>query len=258
MKKYLLYSFIFLFCFAGNLFADKTYPNPNQTIPIGERLVYKVTWLRIPVGFAEMHVKEKTTLNGREVIHVVATLESNSVLSRIFPVRDMAESWIDAKTFEAVQFEKKIDEPLLKLHERTVFDAEKKKGYYESFKTGKKKEFSIQTPAHDVFSAFFWARRQSGKPGDVARLVLSADQVDWELEIKVKEEETLKIEKEKVRVLKIDPRTVSEGKERKNMAWFYASLDPDRKPVLIIYKAAFGKVVGTLIGPAERGKSSKK
>ena len=123
-------------------------------IPLGERLEYKITWLRIPVGIGEIWAKEKIMLAGREVIHVVGVIKTNKVLSKIFPMLDEAHSWIDAKTFESVQFEKKVDELFLHAHERMIFDPARKKGYFESFATGLKKEFDITTPVHDVLSAF--------------------------------------------------------------------------------------------------------
>ena len=111
-----------------NVRAEETLTPPSQEVPLGEHLVYKITWLKIPVGTGEVWVKEKTNLGGREVIHVVGILSTNKVLRKIFPMHDEAHSWMDARTFESVQFEKKIDELLINAHERTVFDREKRKG----------------------------------------------------------------------------------------------------------------------------------
>lgn len=226
---------------------EETIAPPRQEVVLGERLVYKITWLKIPVGIGEVWVKEKTTLGGREVIHVAGSIETNKVLNKIFPMHDEAHSWMDARTFESVQFEKNVDEPFINEHDRTVFDREKGKGYLESFKTGKKSEFKVAVPVHDVLSAFFWARRQVSDPDQTVQIVLTADQADWELEIPGFSRETVKIDGNKIPTLRVEPVTRSGGKERRGKAWFNVTTDASRKPVRIVYKAPFGRVVGTLI-----------
>jgi hypothetical protein len=231
----------------GSVYAEKLLVAADQEIVLGEHLVYKITWLRIPVGVGELWVKEKAKLGGRDIIHVVGSIKTNKVLSKILPMHDEAQSWIDAETYESVQFEKKIDELLTRAHEKVVFDSGKKKGYYESFKTGERKEFSISVPVHDVFSAFYWARRQRLEVGKQVRIVLSADQVDWALEINGLFKETLKIQHKKIETVRIGLDTRSGGKDRRGMAWFNLTEDAARKPVRIVYKAPFGSVVGTLL-----------
>jgi hypothetical protein len=251
MNKQQIFSVVFLACVSflvlENGRAEEAFVLPNQEIPVGERLVYKITWLKVPVGIGELWVKEKAKLNGREIIHVVGRVETNKVLSKIFPMRDVGESWIDAQTYESVQFEKKIDELLTNAHERVVFDRAKKKGYYESFKSGEKKEFDIPVPVHDVFSAFYWARRQTLVPGKQLRIMLTADQADWALEINVMDKERVEVQGKKIETVRIGLDTHSGGKDRRGKAWFYLTTDAAREPVKIVYKAPFGSVAGTLI-----------
>ena len=135
----------------------------------------------IAVEIGDLWVKEKTTLGGREVFHVVGKIETNKVLSKIFPMHDEAHSWIDAETLESLQFEKKVNELFIKTHERMVFDSEKRKGYFESFKTGEKKEFDLNIPVHDVLSAFYWIRRQVLIPGESIHTVIIVDQKNGNL-----------------------------------------------------------------------------
>jgi len=231
----------------GGGYAEKAPVHPDQEIVLGERLVYKITWLKVPVGIGELWVKEKGILNGREMIHVVGRVQTNKVLSKIFPMQDVGESWIDAESYESVKFEKKIDELLTNAHERFVFDPARKKGYYESFKTGETREFDIRLPVHDVFSAFYWVRRQTLEPGKQVRVVLTADQVDWALEINVKDKKRIKVQGETIETLRIGLDTRSGGKDRRGKAWFYLTTDAARTPVKIVYKAPFGSVAGTLV-----------
>ena len=217
-----------------------------QSIPVGERLVYKISWFGIPVGTGELWAQERTELAGREVIHVVGLIENNKFLSAIFPMRDEIHSWIDAETLESVQFEKKVNESKIKADEVMVFDRTSGKGSYESFETGEKKEFDVQVPVHDVCSAFYWVRRQVLVPGESVKVTLTCDRKDWALEAHVLRRETLKLHGEKVETLRIEPVTVVEGEERRGRAWFNVTDDPSHTPVRIVYKAPFGSVVGVL------------
>lgn len=229
-----------------SVFAEDIPVPPAQKIRVGERLVYKITWLGIPVGTGELWVKEKTTLGGREVFHVTGLIETNKVLRKIFPMYDTAESWIDAETLESVQFEKNIDELREKSHERMVFDAPNKKGYFESFTTGEKKEFPITVPVHDVLSTIFWARRQPLTPGETVKTTLIADEVPWHLDVDVQEMEKVKVSGKKTATFRADLNTVSEGVERKGRSYINITTDASRTPVRLAYKAPFGTVVGTL------------
>jgi len=213
---------------------------------IGERLEYKITWLGIPVGTGELWVKEKTTLGGREVIHLTGSIKTNKVLRKIFPMNDIADSWIDAKTLQSLQFEKNVNELREKAHERMVFDAGSKKGHYESFTTGKKHDFNITVPVHDVFSAIYWVRRQPLVPGETLKTVVIANQVDWALDVKVLRTEKVKVNGEKTETFRANLDTVSEGVERIGRAYINITTDASRIPVRLGYKAPFGSVIGTL------------
>ena len=159
---------------SGQLFGEERMP--DHKIPVGERLVYKITWLKIPVGYGEIFAKEKTTLRGREVFHIVGRVNTNKVLSKIFPMHDEIHSWIDAETLESLQFEKQIDELFIDTREKMTFDAANKKGVFESLKTGEKKEFPVTAPIQDVLSVFYWTRRQKLTPGIPVTTSVYADQ----------------------------------------------------------------------------------
>lgn len=250
MKRRLIVLFLWIVWTCGtaceNVRAEEPVTRPELSLPLGEHLVYTITWLWIPVGIGEVWVKEETTLDGREVIPIVGVIRTNAVLSKIFPVQDTATSWVDVKTLESVQFEKEIKEIVIKTRERMVFDAAAGKGYLEFLKTGKKKEFDIKLPVHDVLSAFYWLRRQVLVPGQSVKTLLVADGKEWALEAHVRSRETLELHGKEIEALVIDPVTEVEGKVRRKKAWFYVTADASRVPLRIVYKAPFGTMVGTL------------
>ena len=202
----------------------------------------------IPVGIGELEVKERAELGGREAYHVVAVAATNNFLSKIYPVRDEMHSWIDAQTYQSLQFQKKANEGFYRADERVVYDAGGKKGYYESLKSGEKKEFDIAVPVHDVISAFFWARRQTFTPGRSVTTTVNNGEKDYVLEIDVLRHETKELRGQGVvDTLLIEPKTRLQGVlEHRGRVWIHLENTPARVPRVITLKTPFGPIVGVL------------
>lgn len=199
---------------------------PDQAFPLGEKLVYDISWVGIPIGTGELWAKEKTSLAGREVYHIVGVIETNKFLSTIFPVHDEIHSWIDVATLRSVRFEKKISEGSKKINEKMVFE----------------------TPTHDVLSAFYWVRRQMLTPGESAKTVVRADRKEWALEVVVMRRELITVRgRGTFDTLLVEPRSRVAGRpEQKGKSLIHLSADSSRKPVKLTYKAPFGRIMGIL------------
>ena len=240
---------------AANEFSGKTRAatkaalvEPAQAIPMGETLAYDVSWMGVSVGVGTLEIKESVEIAGRKAFHVVAVAQTNDFLSKIYPVRDEVHSWIDAETFQSLQFQKTVSEGFYRANEVTRYDAANKKGHYESLKNGTKKDFDIHVPVHDIISAFYWARRQPLATGKSVKTIVNSDEKDWELEI-----ETIRRETKEVRGWKafdtilIEPKTRLKGVlEKRGRVWIYLKNDPTRIPILIQFKTPFGPIVGVL------------
>lgn len=247
---------------AANNFASKktltpiSLQKPSNQITVGEKVSYEVSWMGVPVGIGELEVREKTVLDGREVFHVVATAKTNEVLSKIYPVHDEAHSWIDAETFYSHKFRKILSEGRYRADEETRFDPKNKKGYYESYKNGTKKEFEIAGEVHDIMSAFFWCRRQMVPPGKSVHTTVSSEEKDWDLELKALSLETKEIRGVgTVDTILYEPKTKLKGMlYQRGRVWVYMTTDSRRLPVWIVFKTPFGPVTGVLQkSPASSG-----
>jgi len=206
--------------------ADRAEPG----IPVGERLIYRMSWLGVPIGTAELWAKETTMMNGRAVVHVVGIMRTNKVLSTIYPVRNEIHSWIDAHTLTSVKFEKRISEGRTRAHQVVEFGE----------------------PTHDVVSAFYWVRRQALVPGQSVRTVVVADGMEWALEVVV-----LRRRRRQFRgwgrrdTLLVDPRGRVAGlPEKRGKSLIDFSDDASKLPLRITYKAPFGRIVGLLMSDA--------
>ncbi len=221
---------------------------PQQTIPLAEHLVYEVSWMGVPVGLGILEVKELTQQDGRKAFHVVAVAETNEFLSKIYPVHDEVHSWIDAETFQSLQFQKKVSEGSYRANEIIRYDGARKKGYYQSLKNGTKKEFDIAVPVHDILSAFYWSRRQSLEPGKSIKTIVNSDEKDWDLEIQVLRRETKELRGQGLfDTILIEPKTRLKGVlEKRGRVWVYLKNDRFRTPVLITFRTPFGPAIGIL------------
>jgi hypothetical protein len=235
--------------FAGKKAAQlRALAEPSQEIRVGEKLVYEVSWMGVPVGIGELEVREKRVLDGRAAFHVVAAAGTNEFLSKIYPVRDEMHSWIDAETLQSLRFVKKASEGFYRADERVVYDAGKKKGYYESLRSGEKKEFDIAVPVHDVISAFFWARRQTLTPGKSMKTTVNNGEKDYTLEIDVLRREAKELRGQGVvDTILIEPKTRLEGVlDKRGRVWVHLENNPARVPIVITFKTLFGPIVGVL------------
>lgn len=234
--------------FAGKKSAPFAAVAPSQEIPLGEHLLYDVSWMGVPVGFGELWVKEKVMFEGREAYHVIAVARTNDFLSKIYPVRDEVHSWIDIKTLQSLGSEKKASEGNYRADERVVYDEVNKKGHYESLKTGEKKEFTIAVPVHDPVSAFYWVRRQALQPGKTLKNTVNNGEKDYSLEVDVVRREAKEIRRRGVmEVILIEPRSRLQGiLEKRGRVWVHLKNDPSRTPLLFTFYTPFGVITGAL------------
>ncbi len=221
---------------------------PSGGLVVGERLYFEVSWMGANVGYGEIEVKEKVTVNGREAYHIAAVAKTNDFLSKIYPVHDEAHSWVDAETFYSLKFRKTLSEGRYRADEETEFDTDRKKGRYLSHKDGTRKEFEIGGFVHDIVSAFYWFRGQDTPPGSSARTVVSSEEKDWELEV-----QALGLERKAIRdmgsvgTIRVEPKTRLKGAlYNRGRVWVYFTSDSRRVPVWFHFKTPFGPVNGVL------------
>src|SRR5450631_3022380 len=83
---------------------DKLYPVPFAP---GETLVFTVAWLKVEGGEMSLALSRETTPDGVPVHHVALKADSNDYISKFYPVRTRYETWVDARDFQPLRFEKR-------------------------------------------------------------------------------------------------------------------------------------------------------
>lgn len=218
---------------------------PRADFPAGEKLRYDVHWMGVHIGYGEIEVRGRETVNGRECWHIIAVARTNEVLSRLYPVTDTAHSWVDVETFRSLKFRKTLSEGRYRADEEVEFFPEKGKGRYRSYKSGSEKEFEVPSGGvHDILSAFYWFRLQDVAPGRSAKTTVNSEEKNWDLEVKA-----LGLERKEIRglgsvgTLRVEPKTRLKGiLYDRGRAWVYFTADASRRPVWFKIETPYGAV----------------
>ena len=104
-----------------------------STVPfeVGERLTYNVSWKVFDAGIATMTLAEKTSFQNEETYRINATVYSTGIVSALFKVVDVFESFFQARDLCSRRITKKIQEG--RRHRETVvtFDAKARRAQME-------------------------------------------------------------------------------------------------------------------------------
>jgi len=218
---------------------------PGEEIPLGEELLYHVSWFGIPIGTGEIGIKRCD--EGREYC-IESVAKDNEFLSAFYPVIDILRSRMDPETLRSLRFEKDLKEGRYRAHERMVFDYEENIGHYESFTNGSKKTMDVPGPIHDILTAFYWIRRQPLEVGKRLRTRVNSDEKNADLFVEVLRSEHLELRGyEGLDVVVLEPKAEVKGVlVARRRSFVYVTADARRVPVLIRLNTPYGPVTGVL------------
>ncbi len=125
--------FVFIFIPVLLFASDAQFPRveiPQKKLFVGEKLIYKISYLKIPVGEAESEVKEITEIAGRKAYHIIVRARSFPALNFIYKVQDEHHSYIDVEGLYSLRYEKDLNEGPFHAKETITYDPENHKAYY--------------------------------------------------------------------------------------------------------------------------------
>ena len=221
---------------------------PLPSLRVGEKFVYEVCWLGIPVGEGTLEVKEMAAVNGRQAYHVIAIARANEFLSSFYNVQDTIHSYIDAKDLCSLKFEKHVREGKYKTDEVVIFDQDKHRGYYESLLNKSKKEFDIPPKVQDPVSTFYYFRTLEVRPDSKVVNSLNSEEKNWKADMNIRDTEEMELTHQgSYKVFCVEPRVpFRSALARSGRALVYFTTDEKRVPVFIKIYVKFGYVTGVL------------
>jgi len=200
MKKNILFILLFLpFIIQSQ---EKNDAIPNTCYKAGEQLKYLVHFGFIDGGVAGLFLEE-IDLSGRKIHHAKATGKSVGVVDKLFKVRDVYETYMDAETGLPVKAIRDITEDTYKYYDEVLFNRT------ENFVITKRKgKVKVPEKTIDMVSAFYYARRalfNDLTKGDVISMDTYFDDGIYTLQIRYKGTETIRTKFGKVNCLKFSP-----------------------------------------------------
>ena len=211
-----------------------------------EKLVLDVSWGLLSVGEATMSVDKIVMFNGRPAYHLVTEARSNAFCDTFYVVRDLNESWLDARTLTSLGYSKKLREGHFFRDEWVLYDRDA--GTFVDRRTDKDGAYSVRVgtiPAQvqDILSSVYFVRAHELPDG--GRVVVDVNTPDnWPLAVNVTKREAVRGS----RAVLVEPAMRREGlfiqKGKRLRLWL--SDDSARRPLMMKVEVFFGHVTAVL------------
>ena len=189
--------------------------------PMGERLVYSIRYLGVPVATASLEVARFIEWRGQRFAHVVGIGDTNEFFSAFYPIHDRTEAWIDLDTLRTHRTSTWTRHGRDKeTHERIDFDwdahflrmVEDKRHRSRRREVG----FDFGPFVHDTFDAFYAVRALDLGAKEPAVLPVYANSKVYELKVEVHRQETVEWQGEAVNTLVVRPSSLLDGEPMGN------------------------------------------
>jgi len=253
MKKPGLSLFLILILTISQTQASESIPVPKlhveamQAYALGERLVYDVRYMGIRAGTAVLEVLDKTEMNGRDVYHVLSTVQSNDFISFFYPVDNRIESFIDTEKLYSHFI--KIKQRQGKRRREKVIGFNQVHHRAVQIKNNRSTIFEIPPNVQDSLSSLYFFRTLP--PVDVgtsAFIPVHESRKNWELEIQVLSKERVKTKVGVFDTIKVRAVVRYEGLLMdKGDVYIWFTDDEKRIPVKIKSKIKIGSISISLI-----------
>jgi len=209
----------------------------------GETLVYTIAWLKIEGGGMTLKTTRETTSDGVPMHRITLTATSNDYVSKFYPVRDLYETWVDARDFQPLRFEKHAREGRYESDEVEEFDLGKKIGSWREDRT------PLPERIQDIISSFYFLRAQPLAVGADVRVDMFSRGKIYKLKAAVLEKEKVETEAGVFDAFKVQPQlreneTAEDRNRGKLFLWF--SDDDRRLPVMAKTVMPIGSVTARL------------
>ena len=205
----------------------------------------------LKAGNATLTVDE-TTLNGKQVYHVVGKGWTTGAIKWFFKVKDRYESYFDKQTGLPYKFIRKIDEGGHTKDIEIDFDHKKRQAHVENKKHNTKKVIATEKDVQDMVSAFYYLRNnldtESIQIGETINMDMFFDDEAYKFKLKFLGREILKTEFGSVPTLKFRP-YVQAGRvfKEKESLTVWVTDDGNKMPVLIKADLAVGSLKASLV-----------
>jgi len=216
--------------------------------PIGEELIYNITWNGIPIAWSKA-VTEMDTFEGRPVLAMRITVNTYSFFDPICKVEDFYEGLIDPETFLPIRFEQNLKQRNYRRHDITTFNYQTLMAHNIHLPKGTTKDYKIESVSRDILSYMYFMRSVSLEENKVTcDRVMSGAKI-YDIFIKAFKIEPIDLPHydREIPCLTIKPEAMFDGLfVRKGKATVWVSRDPRHLLTYAKVSTPFGRVSMTL------------
>lgn len=216
--------------------------------PIGEELVYSITWIGIPMASATVTTRMET-VDGREVLALRMEARTYAFFEHIFKVEDVYETWVDPVTFLPIQYEQNLKEKSYRCHEITTFDYTALKAHYRQVEGKAWKTYDIKPDSRDILSFMFFMRSAQLKEDSKNEYRVMTDEKLYDLFLTTSQTKRIDLPhyEQDILSLEMKPQAKFDGLfVRKGKAKIWVSCDSRRLLTRARLSTPFGRVSITL------------
>jgi len=158
--------------------------------PVGEELEYTLYWGILPVGEARV-VTGWIEEDGKQLLSIKFMAQTGPVVSRIYPIRDCAESVVDPVTFRPIRFTQEISEGKKRRNDSVVFDYSNCVATCTSSVSSTSTNLAIDADTRDLISFVYYMRSKGYEKGQTQKFKVLVDDDIYELHITGLEKEEI-------------------------------------------------------------------
>jgi Protein of unknown function (DUF3108) len=124
----------------------------------GEKLTYALRWGPVRAGTATLESLGRAEVNGRQALHFLSTIQTDSFAAVIYSMRNTLEGFTDPAMTRTLLYRKNQEEGGELNHVEVVFDTEKNTATYCKIGHRCRTPISIRPDTLDPVSCIFWFR----------------------------------------------------------------------------------------------------
>jgi Protein of unknown function (DUF3108) len=223
----------------------------------GEKLIYALRWGPVRAGTATLESLGRAEVNGREALHFLGTIQTDSFAAVIHSVRNTLEGFTDLGMSRTLLYLRQQEEGEELNHARVVFDTEKNTATYCKIGHRCRAPIPIRSDTLDPVSCIFWFRSLSLRGISATRIHVSDGRTAVWVAAQVVGREQIMTPAGTFTTFKVEA-TVERGRgilrgsqETKILVWF--TDNQERLPVMAQGELVFGPFIAELIGISRPG-----
>ena len=225
-----------------------------STMPfeLGERFTYNVSWKVFDAGIATMTLAEKTSFQNEDTYRINATVYSTGIVSALFKVVDVFESFFHTKDLCSRRITTKIQEG--RRHRETVvtFDAKARRAQMEDRDLNlpdlppKRTESPVPACVQDVISALYVIRTKTLRVGELVQFPINDGGRTYDVTVEIQAQEEVRTPAGTFQTFRLEPKVFDGLFKSKGRLFVWVTTDTARMPVQLKAKINIGTITAAL------------